>query len=157
MQYKVLVSDLNKLWLCVILFYLHSMFSNLRIKLIFYFFLSYGYKDISDSQLHQSQVEEIRLMSSPLVISLPFCSHDEYQKTADWLLSHTKHRPQVAIICGSGLGMLAETLKCQDTFAYSDIPGFPQSTGRMSSALTADAPQWVFFFFLANLATLSSA
>uniref|UniRef100_A0A8D3B5P0 Purine nucleoside phosphorylase n=1 Tax=Scophthalmus maximus TaxID=52904 RepID=A0A8D3B5P0_SCOMX len=54
--------------------------------------------------------------------------HDEYQKTADWLMSQTKHRPQVAIICGSGLGMLADTLKCQDSFAYSDIPGFPQST-----------------------------
>ncbi|XP_023271881.1 purine nucleoside phosphorylase-like [Seriola lalandi dorsalis] len=55
-------------------------------------------------------------------------SHDEYQKTADWLMSQTRHRPQVAIICGSGLGMLADTLKCQDSFAYSDIPGFPQST-----------------------------
>ncbi|XP_026204858.1 purine nucleoside phosphorylase 4a [Anabas testudineus] len=55
-------------------------------------------------------------------------SHDEYQKTADWLMSQTQHRPQVAIICGSGLGMLADTLKCQDSFAYSDIPGFPQST-----------------------------
>uniref|UniRef100_A0A3Q4GZU9 purine-nucleoside phosphorylase n=1 Tax=Neolamprologus brichardi TaxID=32507 RepID=A0A3Q4GZU9_NEOBR len=55
-------------------------------------------------------------------------SHDEYQKTADWLMSQTKHRPQVAIICGSGLGMLADTLKCQDSFAYADIPGFPQST-----------------------------
>uniref|UniRef100_A0A3B4X1D2 purine-nucleoside phosphorylase n=1 Tax=Seriola lalandi dorsalis TaxID=1841481 RepID=A0A3B4X1D2_SERLL len=49
-------------------------------------------------------------------------------KTADWLMSQTRHRPQVAIICGSGLGMLADTLKCQDSFAYSDIPGFPQST-----------------------------
>ncbi|XP_071375831.1 purine nucleoside phosphorylase 4a [Centroberyx affinis] len=55
-------------------------------------------------------------------------SHDEYQKTADWLRSQTKHRPQVAIICGSGLGMLADALKCQDAFPYSDIPGFPQST-----------------------------
>lgn len=58
-------------------------------------------------------------------------SHDEYQKTADWLMSHTKHRPMVAIICGSGLGMLADTLKCQDSFDYSDIPGFPQSTGNV--------------------------
>uniref|UniRef100_A0A667Y9B2 Purine nucleoside phosphorylase n=1 Tax=Myripristis murdjan TaxID=586833 RepID=A0A667Y9B2_9TELE len=49
-------------------------------------------------------------------------------KTADWLLSQTKHRPQVAIICGSGLGMLADALKCQDAFHYTDIPGFPQST-----------------------------
>lgn len=56
-------------------------------------------------------------------------SHDEYQKTVDWLMSQTKHRPQVAIICGSGLGMLADTLKCQDSFAYADIPGFSQSTG----------------------------
>lgn len=79
------------------------------------------------SQLHY----QTNVLSTCLV---PTCSHDEYQKTADWLLSHTKHRPQVAIICGSGLGMLAETLKCQDTFAYSDIPGFPQSTGRLSLA-----------------------
>uniref|UniRef100_H2SDU9 Purine nucleoside phosphorylase n=1 Tax=Takifugu rubripes TaxID=31033 RepID=H2SDU9_TAKRU len=55
-------------------------------------------------------------------------SHDEYQKAADWLTSQTRHRPQVAIICGSGLGMLADTLKSQNSFAYSDIPGFPQST-----------------------------
>ncbi|XP_010793821.1 leucine-rich repeat-containing protein 75A, partial [Notothenia coriiceps] len=55
-------------------------------------------------------------------------SHDDYQKTADWLKSQTNHRPKVAIICGSGLGVLADSLKCQDSFAYSDIPGFPQST-----------------------------
>ncbi|XP_058846708.1 purine nucleoside phosphorylase-like [Acipenser ruthenus] len=54
--------------------------------------------------------------------------HEEYQQTADWLLSHTKHRPKVAIICGSGLGLLADTLKCQESFDYSDIPSFPQST-----------------------------
>ena len=68
------------------------------------------------------------IISPSLVI---FRSYDEYQKTADWLMSQTKHRPQVAIICGSGLGMLADTLKCQDSFAYSDIPGFPQSTGSL--------------------------
>ncbi|CAB1353929.1 unnamed protein product [Coregonus sp. 'balchen'] len=55
-------------------------------------------------------------------------SYDDYQKTASWLLSQTQHRPKVAIICGSGLGMLADALKCQDSFPYSDIPGFPQST-----------------------------
>lgn len=55
-------------------------------------------------------------------------SHDDYQTTADWLLSHTQHRPKVAIICGSGLGLLADTLKNQDSFKYADIPSFPQST-----------------------------
>ncbi|XP_044028064.1 purine nucleoside phosphorylase 4a isoform X2 [Siniperca chuatsi] len=54
--------------------------------------------------------------------------HEEYEKTADWLRTRTKHRPQVAIICGSGLGMLADTLNSQDSFAYSDIPGFPETT-----------------------------
>lgn len=60
---------------------------------------------------------------------MPFLSHEDYQRTADWLLSQTQHRPKVAIICGSGLGMLADALQCQDSFKYSDIPGFPQSTG----------------------------
>ncbi|XP_055725050.1 purine nucleoside phosphorylase-like [Salvelinus fontinalis] len=55
-------------------------------------------------------------------------SHDDDQKTASWLLSQTQHRPKVAIICGSGLGMLPDALKCQDSFPYSNIPGFPQST-----------------------------
>ncbi|KAM8916414.1 purine nucleoside phosphorylase 4a [Spinachia spinachia] len=55
-------------------------------------------------------------------------SHEVYQTAADWLRTHTRHRPEVAIICGSGLGMLADTLECQDSFAYSDVPGFPHST-----------------------------
>uniref|UniRef100_H3AGM2 Purine nucleoside phosphorylase n=1 Tax=Latimeria chalumnae TaxID=7897 RepID=H3AGM2_LATCH len=54
--------------------------------------------------------------------------YEECQKTADWLLSRTKHKPKFAIICGSGLGMLAETLQDQEVFKYSDIPNFPQST-----------------------------
>ncbi|XP_048111317.1 purine nucleoside phosphorylase 4a isoform X1 [Alosa alosa] len=54
--------------------------------------------------------------------------YEDYQQTADWLLSQTQHRPKVAIICGSGLGLLADALKCQDSFKYADIPGFPQST-----------------------------
>lgn len=55
-------------------------------------------------------------------------SQDEYQKAADWLLAHTKHRPQVAIICGSGLGLLADALSDQQAFKYQEIPGFPHST-----------------------------
>ncbi|KAJ3602828.1 hypothetical protein NHX12_030574 [Muraenolepis orangiensis] len=55
-------------------------------------------------------------------------NHEEYQQTADWLLSRTKQRPLVAIICGSGLGLLADTLKAQESFNYTEIPGFPHST-----------------------------
>lgn len=62
------------------------------------------------------------------MLSKDSSSQDEYQKAADWLLAHTKLRPQVAIICGSGLGLLADALTNQDAFQYSEIPGFPQST-----------------------------
>ncbi|XP_068097794.1 purine nucleoside phosphorylase isoform X1 [Hyperolius riggenbachi] len=55
-------------------------------------------------------------------------TYEEYQQTADWLLTNTEHRPTVAIVCGSGLGALAETLKDQVVFPYSEIPNFPHST-----------------------------
>ncbi|MGH0118617.1 UNVERIFIED_CONTAM: hypothetical protein FKN15_047597 [Acipenser sinensis] len=56
-------------------------------------------------------------------------TYEEYKVTADWLRANTEHRPLIAIICGSGLGGLAEILKDQKVFSYSDIPNFPKSTG----------------------------
>uniref|UniRef100_UPI0037E978BA purine nucleoside phosphorylase 6 n=1 Tax=Semicossyphus pulcher TaxID=241346 RepID=UPI0037E978BA len=55
-------------------------------------------------------------------------SYEEYKETADWLLAHTEQRPKVAIICGSGLGGLAELLVDKTVFPYKDIPRFPTST-----------------------------
>eukprot|EP00069_Balaena_mysticetus_P021991 bmy_14072T0 len=55
-------------------------------------------------------------------------TYEDYQNTAKWLLSHTKHRPQVAVICGSGLGGLSDKLTQAQIFAYSEIPNFPKST-----------------------------
>nr|XP_056700901.1 purine nucleoside phosphorylase-like [Euleptes europaea] len=55
-------------------------------------------------------------------------SFERYRETVDWLLSHTKQRPRIAIICGSGLGLLADSLKNQESFQYTDIPNFPRST-----------------------------
>ncbi|XP_048879860.1 purine nucleoside phosphorylase 4a [Brienomyrus brachyistius] len=54
--------------------------------------------------------------------------YDNYKNAADWLQSRTKHRPKVAIVCGSGLGHLANALESQDAFPYSDIPGFLECT-----------------------------
>lgn len=56
-------------------------------------------------------------------------SYAECQATANWLLSRTEVCPIVAIVCGSGLGGLAEILKDPQVFSYSEIPNFPQSTG----------------------------
>ncbi|TWW73514.1 purine nucleoside phosphorylase 5b [Takifugu flavidus] len=55
-------------------------------------------------------------------------SYAECQATANWLLSRTDVCPIVAIVCGSGLGGLAEILKDPQVFSYSEIPNFPQST-----------------------------
>lgn len=55
-------------------------------------------------------------------------TYEDCQNTAEWLLSHTKHRPQVAVICGSGLGGLTDKLTQTQIFDYSEIPNFPQST-----------------------------
>ncbi|XP_075998544.1 purine nucleoside phosphorylase 6 [Genypterus blacodes] len=55
-------------------------------------------------------------------------SYEDYKETADWLLAHTEQRPKVAIICGSGLGSLADLLDNKTVFPYSDIPRFPSTT-----------------------------
>uniref|UniRef100_A0A3B5QV62 Purine nucleoside phosphorylase n=1 Tax=Xiphophorus maculatus TaxID=8083 RepID=A0A3B5QV62_XIPMA len=56
-------------------------------------------------------------------------SYEDCKATADWLLTQTDMRPTVGIVCGSGLGGLADLLKDQVAFNYKDIPNFPQSTG----------------------------
>jgi purine-nucleoside phosphorylase len=43
-------------------------------------------------------------------------------------MERTKIRPKIGIICGSGLGHLAEILTEADSFPYEDIPNFPVST-----------------------------
>lgn len=47
---------------------------------------------------------------------------------ANFLLDRTAIRPKIAIICGSGLGSLADQLTECDAFPYEDIPDFPVST-----------------------------
>ncbi|CAB1351402.1 unnamed protein product [Coregonus sp. 'balchen'] len=55
-------------------------------------------------------------------------SYEDCKATADWLLAQTSVRPVVGIVCGSGMGGLADMLKDQVAFNYMDIPNFPQST-----------------------------
>uniref|UniRef100_A0A087XSC0 purine-nucleoside phosphorylase n=1 Tax=Poecilia formosa TaxID=48698 RepID=A0A087XSC0_POEFO len=55
-------------------------------------------------------------------------SFDDYKLTTEWLQNQTRHRPKVAVICGSGLGLLAEAAADKQTFRYQDIPNFPVST-----------------------------
>ncbi|XP_044311161.1 purine nucleoside phosphorylase-like isoform X2 [Varanus komodoensis] len=55
-------------------------------------------------------------------------SFERCRETADWLLARTRQRPRVAIVCGTGLGPVADSLEPQESFQYTDIPNFPRST-----------------------------
>ncbi|XP_064467540.1 purine nucleoside phosphorylase-like isoform X2 [Ornithodoros turicata] len=55
-------------------------------------------------------------------------SYEHIESIANFLLSKTKHRPAIGIICGSGLGSLADLLQESEHFQYKDIPDFPVST-----------------------------
>lgn len=57
-------------------------------------------------------------------------SFDEVQSIAENIKSHTKIQPKIGIVCGSGLGDLANHVTNSDTICYSQIPKFPVSTGK---------------------------
>lgn len=46
-----------------------------------------------------------------------------------FLESKTSIKPIVGIICGSGLGNIAELVENKVILSYEEIPDFPRSTG----------------------------
>jgi len=52
-------------------------------------------------------------------------------------LPESLQNPKVAIVCGSGLGGLADTIEAEPKIAldYANIPNFPQSTGQSPTSL----------------------
>ncbi|KAL5268884.1 hypothetical protein ACHWQZ_G002649 [Mnemiopsis leidyi] len=55
-------------------------------------------------------------------------SYEKIQEMADNIKSRTSQRPKLGIICGSGLGGLADLLTNSEEMEYTSIPGFPVST-----------------------------
>lgn len=55
-------------------------------------------------------------------------SYESMQNLTSYLLKRTKHRPLIGVICGSGMGGLADMLEDKESFPYHEIPGFPTST-----------------------------
>ncbi|XP_055337556.1 purine nucleoside phosphorylase-like [Paramacrobiotus metropolitanus] len=53
---------------------------------------------------------------------------EEYETIANSLREKTRHRPRIAIICGSGLGGLGDLIEERDVVEYENIPYFPVST-----------------------------
>lgn len=47
---------------------------------------------------------------------------------AEWIRSRWARCPRVGIVLGTGSGDIADSIQCESTFAYGDIPNFPRST-----------------------------
>ena len=59
-------------------------------------------------------------------------SYDDLEEIAEFIRQRTSVKPTLGVICGSGLGGLAEHLdkfKPKDVISYKDIPKFPTCKG----------------------------
>jgi orotate phosphoribosyltransferase len=61
-----------------------------------------------------------------------FYTYERVQEIVAFIQAKVPTKPQFAIICGSGLGGLAELVNEKIVIPYADIPHFPQSTGKHS-------------------------
>lgn len=55
-------------------------------------------------------------------------TYEQLKEIADSILARTEQRPKLGIVCGSGLGGLADLLSDAEEMEYTSIPGFPTST-----------------------------
>jgi purine-nucleoside phosphorylase len=55
-------------------------------------------------------------------------SYDDVEHLAQIVRKSTRHRPTIGVVCGSGLGKIAQLLTEQDVLPYENLPNFPVST-----------------------------
>ncbi len=48
-----------------------------------------------------------------------------YLKAAEYVLSKIKYSPEIAVVLGTGMGELADSLENKTVIPYAEIPGFP--------------------------------
>lgn len=63
-------------------------------------------------------------------IEISFYTYERVQEIVAFIQNIVPTKPEVAIICGSGLGGLAELIVNKVVIPYSNIPHFPRSTGK---------------------------
>ncbi|RMF02314.1 MAG: purine-nucleoside phosphorylase [Chloroflexi bacterium] len=59
--------------------------------------------------------------------SQQFYTLDQFKQAADAIRSQTDHRPEIALVLGSGLSPLADEITDANIIPYQDIPHFPHS------------------------------
>ena len=55
--------------------------------------------------------------------------YEEVKGIAEFLRTKISMVPKIGVVCGSGLGGLADQLDQATVVEYKDIPGFKESTG----------------------------
>ncbi|XP_076247245.1 purine nucleoside phosphorylase isoform X2 [Calliopsis andreniformis] len=73
----------------------------------------------TENEFHHTTVKHLRHSTY---------TFEALQESAKYLLDRTKVRPRIGIICGSGMGSLADSLEDKQSFPYEEIPNFPVST-----------------------------
>ena len=59
---------------------------------------------------------------------MAFNLEEKLEESEEYLIDKLKTKPEIGLILGSGLGVLAEKIKGAKTFGYEEIPHFPTST-----------------------------
>ena len=59
-----------------------------------------------------------------------YYTYEKIESIANWIKERVSIEPQVAIVCGSGLGHIADSVNNAQKIAYEEIPEFPRSTGK---------------------------
>ena len=54
--------------------------------------------------------------------------YEKALESAEYIKTHTKERPKIAVVLGSGLGKLTADFTDTEELSYKDIPNFPVST-----------------------------
>lgn len=54
--------------------------------------------------------------------------YDKAIEAVNYIKAHTKHRPDLAIVLGSGLGEFADTIDEAEGISFGDIPYFKKPT-----------------------------
>ncbi|KAB7494032.1 Purine nucleoside phosphorylase [Armadillidium nasatum] len=71
--------------------------------------------------------------------------HEAVKEIADHILNSSKHKPKIGIICGSGLGSIADKLVNSEVLPYESIPNFPVTSvpghaGRLVLGILSGVP-----------------
>ena len=67
--------------------------------------------------------------------------YEKALESAEYIKTHTKKRPKIAVVLGSGLGKLTADFTDTEELSYKDIPNFPVSTvaGHKGALLVREA------------------